>query len=112
MLQEPIIVYNSLPRRSRYKARAWYPYIYVKKGVTFLGWHEINHERIHHAQQVELGKAQFAALYAFYFSKYFLRYWSQSKAYERIPFEREAFYNQLNAKYLEARPAMAWKAYL
>ena len=68
----------------------------------------INHETIHFQQQLELLVIPFYILYILeYFLKFFF-YFSITKAYRNISFEREAFNNQDNFKYLETRKRYNW----
>lgn len=68
----------------------------------------LNHEKIHHRQQLEL-------LIIPYYLWYFLEYWTgmfrngfhHHKAYMAISFEREAFAYQKDAGYLKKRKWLA-----
>lgn len=71
--------------------------------------HVLNHESIHTAQMKELLYIPFYLLYLLFFLVNLLRYPFQfKKAYRNIPFEREAFKNDYNLKYLENRKSFAW----
>lgn len=108
---KPIIYRYTLPGWFPYLAFAWHPFIFVRTGERLI-WAQENHERIHHAQQVELGKVLYTVLYIFYFcSGMFWHFLDKDKAYMDIPFEREAYANQSNRTYLDTRPAHAWTEY-
>lgn len=73
----------------------------------------LNHEKIHHRQQLEM-------LIIPYYIWYFIEYWSSMltngfchhKAYMSISFEKEAYANQRNLNYLENRSFLASVKYL
>lgn len=89
---------------------ALFPFILVRHqhpGPTL-----INHERIHLRQQLELGVIPF---YLWYVIEYLIRrmqYRNHYTAYRHICFEREAFANDRNLTYLNARPHWAFRRYL
>lgn len=64
----------------------------------------INHEKIHHRQQLEL-------LLVFYYLWYFMEYWfgmfkygfKHDQAYRSISFEREAYAHEGDVNYLKNR---------
>ncbi len=63
----------------------------------------INHEKIHLRQQIELLILPFYVWYLIAFLRYFLRYRNFSKAYRNISFEKEAYDNEMDLKYLQKR---------
>lgn len=66
----------------------------------------INHEQIHWKQQMELLIIFF---YILYILEYFIKIFIFNKnAYRTISFEREAYDNDNNEKYLETRKKYAW----
>lgn len=72
----------------------------------------MNHERIHHRQQLELLLVFF---YLFYLLNYLLnlvRYRNHFKAYKEIVFEREAFAMDNDLQYLNKRKWFAFVRYL
>ena len=95
-----IIVLKFLPVR----AMAIWPFILLKKREDKENTTLINHERIHHIQQLELA-------WIFFFVAYFIHYaWnrliskmSHADAYRSIIFEKEAFRNEADLKYLSTR---------
>lgn len=68
----------------------------------------INHETIHIKQQEELLVLPF---YILYFTEWFIKLFFYGKnAYRNISFEREAYANEKNYKYLETRKKYNWIA--
>lgn len=88
----------------RVVAMALWPFIILKDHNTQNNAVVINHEKIHHRQQLEL-------LIIPYYVWYFIEYWfgmfrngfKHHEAYMNISFEKEAFAFQYNLKYLENR---------
>ncbi|MDI1234956.1 MAG: hypothetical protein PSX81_11780 [bacterium] len=88
----------------RVVAMALWPFIILKDQATKNNQVVINHEKIHHRQQLEL-------LIIPYYLWYFLEYWAgmfnngfkHHQAYMAISFEREAFAHQLDLNYLQKR---------
>lgn len=66
----------------------------------------INHETIHFKQALELGVVGFYVLYVLEFLIKLFVYGKD--AYMNISFEREAYANDSNLKYLETRTKYAW----
>jgi hypothetical protein len=72
----------------------------------------INHERIHLNQQKELLILPF---YLFYLLEWIIRtifYLDSYRAYQNISFEREAYANEKNMKYLSQRKPYSFMKYL
>lgn len=73
----------------------------------------LNHERIHHRQQVELGVIPF---YVFYLLEYVYRRWIEKRshygAYMALSFEREAYAHDRDLTYLKRRKLWAFWRYL
>jgi hypothetical protein len=73
----------------------------------------INHESIHIEQQKELWVIFFYALYVYYWANNkFLKKMSNDDAYMNIPFEKEAYSNHYDMKYLSNREKHSWKKYI
>ena len=95
------------------KAITLYPFIIIKgKGDKRL----INHERIHICQQRELWVIPFYILYVLFWIKNLYKFWGKEnlfqKAYEWIPFEREAHSNDYSENYVLRRPKFGWANYM
>lgn len=69
---------------------------------------ELRHELIHTRQQLEMLFLPFFVWYVVEWLVLCLRYRDRMKAYRNISFEREAYRNQDDEKYLEHRKMYAW----
>jgi hypothetical protein len=80
---------------------AIYPFVFtkLKKPPAYL----INHERIHHRQQLEMGLLFFYIWYVFEFVFRYVQYLNFEAAYRNISFEREAYANDEKLDYLNNR---------
>lgn len=91
-------------RNKRVTAMALWPFIILRDKSFKADTRVMNHERIHHRQQLEL-------LILPYYIWYFLEYWvamflngfKHHQAYMSISFEREAYAAELNTEYLKHR---------
>ena len=85
---------------------ATYPFITINKRILR---HEklfhctVNHERIHHAQQIELLFIPFIIWYYLEYGYHYLRTLDADQAYRSIRFERECFRNEKDLNYLSKR---------
>ena len=70
----------------------------------------VTHEKIHLAQQKELWVIPFYVLYVLFWVKGLVRRRDES-AYLSIPFEKEAYANEVNPGYLVNRKRFAWVNY-
>ena len=69
----------------------------------------LNHEAIHTAQMKEMGYVFF---YIWYFIEWLIRLLINGRyAYYCLPFEKEAYNNDKNLKYLETRKPYSWLKY-
>jgi hypothetical protein len=91
-----------------YSAIALYPFILVKKQEMKENNILINHEKIHHRQQLELLIVPFYILYFINYIVNLIRYKKHFKAYKEIIFEREAFAMDENLEYLKQRKFCAF----
>lgn len=84
--------------------------IYVRKEYIIVP-HILNHEKIHWKQQTEM-------LIIFFYIWYILEWLIKlvlppyTSAYIDISFEKEAYYNEYNYKYLEKRKRFNWIKYI
>ena len=94
-----IIILKSLHVRGM----ALYPFIILREKEFLNDPVIMNHERIHHRQQVELLIVPFYVLYLlnYFFNR--LRYSTHDEAYRNIIFEREAYANESDFDYLKKR---------
>ena len=88
-------------------AMAIYPFILVKKAAYKSDEILINHEKIHHRQQLELLVIPFYMLYFLNYIFNLVKYKSRNKAYLNIVFEREAYTHDHNLNYLKHRRIFA-----
>jgi len=72
----------------------------------------MNHERIHICQQLELLILPFYVLYLIEFGFGLIKFKSKQKAYMNISFEREAYKNDYDFKYLTNRKFFAWRIHI
>ena len=129
------IVYNYIIPFKGYLAMCVFPFIFVRKDARNLTVKDINHEKIHLRQQVEMyivgviltlilfvcglsWWSLFALLIFFiwYGVEWFLRWcaygFNQNEAYHNISFEQEAYGNESNLDYLRTRKRFSWCYYL
>ena len=100
------IIRNNIIPIKGYVAMAIKPFIFLRKDVDLTSYELVivmRHEKIHFAQQEELGLLRFLIMYLFYWVKY---------GYRRIPFEREAKFNEHNISYLQFRKPESYKRYI
>ncbi len=92
---------------------ALFPFIILKDEIknTSESRYTINHERIHIRQQVELLIFLFIGLYFFSYLTNRLRGCSRSKAYLNNVFEKEAYDNMYDLRYLKRRKSFAFFQY-
>ncbi len=91
-----------------YSAMAVYPFILIKKKEMQHNAVLINHEKIHHRQQLELLILPFYLLYFINYLFNLIRYRNHFKAYREIIFEREAFAMDNDLDYLNRRKIFAF----
>lgn len=88
-----------------------YPFIILRRDVrnSSTARFIINHERIHIAQQAELFILLFIFIYVFEYFAGRMKGYSPDKAYRNIRFEREAYCNMYDLKYLKRRKFFAYR---
>ena len=86
-----------------YSAMAIYPFILVKRKEFSENAVLINHERIHHRQQLELLIIPVYLVYLLNYVVNLIRYRNHYRAYKEIIFEREAFAQDADLDYLNKR---------
>ncbi|HEX9152323.1 MAG TPA: hypothetical protein VF842_09585 [Flavobacterium sp.] len=95
-----------------YRGLTAFPFVFVKHRVDKENMVFVNHEKIHLRQQLELLVIPF---FFWYFMEYLFRliqYKSADLAYRNISFEREAYANESDIKYLKSRPFLRFSKYL
>lgn len=91
---------------------AIWPFIFVRASHLKNNKRLINHELIHHQQQLELLIFPFYILYLLNYLFNLYRFKNHAKAYENIVFEIEAYHNESNPNYLKERQVYNWRKYL
>jgi hypothetical protein len=91
-----------------YSAMALYPFILVKQKGMKNDKVLINHEKIHHCQQLELFLVGFYILYGLHYFINLLHYRNHFSAYKQIIFEREAYAMDKDLNYLKRRKIFAF----
>jgi hypothetical protein len=94
-----------------YSAMALWPFILVKKKEMRHDAVLINHERIHHHQQLEMGIVLFYIIYLINYLYNLVKYRAHYKAYREIIFEREAYSMEADMQYLERRKFWSFTHY-
>lgn len=129
------IVYNYIIPFKGYLAMCVFPFIFVRKDARNLTVKDINHEKIHLRQQLEMyivgviltlilficGLSWWSLFalpifFIWYGVEWFLRWcaygFNQNEAYHNISFEQEAYGNESNLDYLRTRKRFSWCKYL
>jgi len=104
-----MIILNRIIPFGSYKAINLCGLIFSKKNLTV---REMNHERIHTRQCIEL---LFVGFYLWYILEWLIRFFicrNNRKAYYDICFEREAYTHESNIDYLKSRPLFSSFKYL
>ena len=104
---EKLVVFRFIP----YEAVSLYPLIVVRHKRCLNNAILLNHERIHHRQQVELFILPFYILYGLNYLVNLVRFMNHNKAYQEILFEQEAYTNEQDLHYLTVRNRWAWLAF-
>lgn len=93
-----IIIKNKILPFKGYKAVTIWPFIFCRGELTDI---DVNHEKIHGRQQLELLIILFYIIYGI---EYII------KSYRKISFEKEAYTHQNNLDYLKTRKLYAqWR---
>ena len=100
ILKSPLIII----RKSLYmRGMALYPFIILRDKKFLEDRVIMNHERIHHRQEVELLIVPFYILYLINYFINRMKYPTRYEAYRNIIFEREAYDNETDFNYLKKR---------
>lgn len=98
-----IIVCQTFLKNTKIAGIALFPFIFIRNKELLKNKSLINHEKIHIRQQLELLVVPFYILYFGEFLYNWMKYKNRSIAYYNISFEKEAYYNDQNLKYLQRR---------
>ncbi|SOD19927.1 hypothetical protein [Pedobacter xixiisoli] len=88
-------------------AMAIYPFILIKRKAYKNDKILVNHEKIHHQQQIELLIIPFYLIYLANYLINLFRFKSHHQAYLNIIFEKEAYANEGNLNYNKIRKTFA-----
>jgi len=103
-----MIIRNSILPIKGFKCINLFGILFVRKECN-MSRYDINHERIHTRQMLEMLVLPF---YIWYCVEFLLKlvfiYRDSKKAYRAVSFEREAYNNQCNLNYLKERKRFAW----
>lgn len=130
------IVYNNIIPFKGFKAMAVWPFVFVRKSARITTT-DINHEKIHCAQQCEVTVTTLILGIIFALAGVFCVWWvlvspiiyyvlygldfvirlftcwmNGHKAYRNIIFEQEAYVNQTNKEYLKKRKPFDYVKYI
>lgn len=101
------IIYNKWLPLKGFLAINLFGFIFVRHGNK-LNEVEINHERIHTRQQLEMLVVPFYIAYLAEWLYHLVRVRNGMKAYYLISFEKEAYRHQNDLGYLQRRKRFAW----
>jgi hypothetical protein len=97
-----LLVFKYLTPRG-FRGLTFFPFVFILNKRDKLNKVFINHEKIHLRQQLELLILPF---YVWYLAEYLFRlvqFKDRKKAYYNISFEREAYANEKDLRYLKGR---------
>jgi hypothetical protein len=94
-----------------YRAMAVYPFIFLREWKDKDDIILVNHELIHHRQQLEMLIVPFYLVYLVHYLIGRIRLQDHDSAYRNIIFEREAYSEELNTDYLNWRRFAAFRKY-
>lgn len=98
-----IVIKNNIIPFKGFKAITLWPFIFVRKEYPF-NEVDLNHEKIHGRQQLELLIILF---YIIYLIEWIVRLFMKGNAYRSISFEKEAYTHQYELDYLNKRKLFA-----
>lgn len=104
-----IIIHNSILPFGHYKAMFFFGILFTKSDLSEV---DINHERIHSAQCLELLGVGLYLWYAIEWLIKLLVYHNSHRAYRNISFEREAYSNEDDLNYTQIRKSFNFLKFL
>lgn len=107
-----IIVFSKYLVPKGFIGITFYPFIILKNKNFRFNKILVNHERIHLRQQLDLFILFFYVWYTIEFVVRFCICKNKKMAYKSISFEKEAYVNEHNLKYLDKRKWMSFLKYL
>jgi hypothetical protein len=106
-----LLIYTKFLVPKGFRGLTIYPFVFLNKESDRTNLVFINHEKIHLRQQVEMLLIPFFIWYAIEFGIRLLHYKNRSEAYLNISFEREAYANESDLRYLKNRKHFAFLKY-
>lgn len=106
------IIYNKILPPKGFTAINLFGVVFARSNCAPLDDYTINHEAIHTAQIRELFFVPFYILYILEWLVRLIQYRDAKIAYFNISFEREAYANHSNLKYLKGRKRYEFRRYL
>ena len=103
------VIYNDIIPFKGFAAINLFGILFVRNGVV-VSERLLNHERIHTAQMREMVYVFFYIWYVIEWSVKLFKYGKMS--YYHISFEREAYENEFDFKYLSGRRCFAWAKFI
>jgi hypothetical protein len=123
-LRKPIVAEKYFKWKNNLTGRnavGWFffPFIFINRkephpidNANWIKWHKtVNHESMHYWQCVELLVIGFSIIYFGHFFWNYIKYGNYSEAYRNVVYEREAYHNQYDLKYLETRKLFSFMEY-
>lgn len=98
-----MIIENNIIPFKGFKAINLFGIIFKRKDTKPMAKKDINHENIHTTQMKELLYIPFYIIYLLEYIYWLLLFKNFNLAYRCISFEREAYANEYNFKYLNSR---------
>lgn len=105
------VIYNKYLPPKNFVAINLFGIIFARKECESLSQYELNHERIHTYQIWELGLIPYYFIYVAEWLVRLYQYRDRIEAYRNISFEREAYENDHNLKYLQTRKLFSFVQY-
>jgi hypothetical protein len=102
------VICPSLPAN----AMALYPFMLFKNHELKADITVINHEKIHFCQQLELLIVPFYIFYLLNYLWNIIRFKNHTEAYYNLCFEKEAYANDTDGSYIQARKMYSWLKHL
>jgi len=97
---------------NRFTGATIWPFIFLKEKRLMGDPIFMNHEKIHFRQQMEMLVIPFYIWYSFEYLFRLVQYKKKRLAYLNISFEREAYKNEKDLKYLNHRSFWCFKKYV
>jgi len=97
-INKPIVIFFPF---MVYRAMAVWPFIFIKEKKLADDLVLLNHEKIHHRQQLQWFIIPFYVAYMCCYFFNLIKFKNHDKAYRNIPFEKEAFDHETDLNFLK-----------